>query len=87
MEKEELYKLLAPIKPKQAFSNSLHPEKPDYSVVYNWAALPEIKGLQHQVPSQSFSSITSNRKYILKKFPLDGDDSLNSFSQYLRLLA
>ena len=47
MEKEELYKLLAPIKPKQAFNNSLHPRKPDYSVTYNWAALPDIKGLQH----------------------------------------
>ena len=55
MEKEELYKLLAPIKPKQAFNNSLHPRKPDYSVTYNWAALPDIKGLQHEVPSESYT--------------------------------
>lgn len=60
MEKEELYKLLAPIKPKQAFNNSLHPRKPDYSVTYNWAALPDIKGLQHEVPSESYTSITSS---------------------------
>ena len=42
MEKEELYKLLAPIKPKQVFDQSLHPARPDYSVTYNWAALPYI---------------------------------------------
>tara|TARA_B100000902_G_scaffold392795_1_gene445783 strand:- start:1009 stop:2103 length:1095 start_codon:yes stop_codon:yes gene_type:complete len=58
MEKEELLKLLAPIKPKVAFSESEHPDKPDYSITYNWAALPHIKGLQHEVPDNSFISIT-----------------------------
>ena len=60
MEKEDLYKLLEPIKPKQVFDQSLHPSRPDYNVTYNWAALPDIKGLQHEVPSESFTSITTS---------------------------
>ena len=57
MQKEEIIKLLAPIKPKHAFSNSEHPEKPDYSLTYKSAPLPHIKGLQHKVPDESFKSI------------------------------
>jgi hypothetical protein len=34
MEKEELYKLLVPIKPKTTFAQSEHPEQPDYSIIY-----------------------------------------------------
>jgi len=60
MEKEELYKLLVPIKPKTTFAQSEHPEQPDYSIIYNWAALPHIKGLQHQVPADNYSSITDS---------------------------
>jgi len=57
MDKDELYRLLEPIKPKHSFEDSDQPDQPDYSKTYNWAALPHIKGLQHQVPTESHNSI------------------------------
>lgn len=57
MDKEELYKLLEPIKPTESYKNSEHPQKPNYSLNYNWIALPHIKGLQHELPGSEHSSI------------------------------
>lgn len=60
MANKDLLKLLELVKPQSDFLPSDIPSEPDYSLMDNWAALPELDGYQYLVPDAKYSPNKNN---------------------------
>lgn len=60
MANKDLLKLLELVKPQSDFLPSDIPSEPDYSLMDNWAALPEMDGYQYLVPDAKYSPNKNN---------------------------